>query len=314
MDDRPLTTKDPEVRFLAALFLLLSFFVLGSYIIGSQVKRGNVSTPAEGGTTFPPVELEAKAVYVYDARTKKVLYVQNEDVRMPLASLTKVMSALVATEIAPDYGVVTISLEALKAEGDSGLKVGEKWSLKNLLDFSLISSSNDGIHAVALALGALGRFNATEDEAIQDFVTKMNMKASDLGLKNTYYWNESGLDQSEVKGGAYGTAKDMAELLNYILVHHPELLEATQEVRATLSSDTYNHEAKNTNMLAAVIPGLLASKTGFTDTAGGNLAFVFDPELGRPIIVTILGSTSSGRFEDAEKLVAATLEYIGSEQ
>jgi len=68
--------------------------------------------------------------------------------------------------------------------------------------------------------------------------------------------------------------------------------------------------ARNTNKMASDTPGLIGSKTGYTGTAGGNLAFVFDPELGRPIIITVLGSTAEGRFEDAKKLIDATLNYL----
>ena len=139
----------------------------------------------------------------------------------------------------------------------------------------------------------------------------MNRKAGELGLRNTYFGNETGLDESDIKGGAYGTAKDMSTLLEYILVHNPELFVATTEVRTTIPSlDNREHVAKNTNDIVAEIPGLRASKTGFTNTAGGNLVFVFDPELGRPIIVSILGSTEEGRFEDARTLVSAVMEYL----
>src|SRR5581483_3055251 len=106
----------------------------------------------------------------------------------------------------------TITHDAIATEGDSGLKEGEKWNLKNLLDFSLVSSSNDGIRAVALSLGALASANATEKEIVDDFVRLMNKKADELDLKDTYFWNETGLDETEYKGGAYGTAHDIAML------------------------------------------------------------------------------------------------------
>ena len=283
-----------------------------SYVIGVRVERKDISAPTEvAGNSFPKVELQAKAAYVYDARNQSVIYAQNENTRMPLASLTKVMTALVAQELSPEYGTVVVSRDALLAQGDSGLHAGERWSLRDLLDFSLITSSNDGMRAVALALGALDRSEANPEEVINDFVNQMNSKASALDLKNTYYWNETGLDESDVKGGAYGTAKDMSMLMSYIVTYHPEIIEATRQSAATIYSlDELGHEARNTNALAGSIPGLLASKTGYTNTAGGNLTLVFDPELGRPIVVTVLGSTERGRFEDASKLISATLEYI----
>ena len=116
---------------------------------------------------------------------------------------------------------------------------------------------------------------------------------------------------SDIKGGAYGSAEDMSILLEYILSREPTLLEATKEVTTTLYSLNDNlHVASNTNSLVSEIPGLKASKTGFTDNAGGNLVVIFDPELGRPIIITVLGSTGEGRFEDMRALVSAVMKYI----
>jgi serine-type D-Ala-D-Ala carboxypeptidase (penicillin-binding protein 5/6) len=305
------TSREGEIRFVFTLFVVLSLFVVTSYVLGSRVKREDVSVPTRTAAVFPEVALRAKGAYVYDARTKAVLYAKNENERLSLASLTKLMSAVVAREISPAYGTVTVSGDALKAEGDSGLMEDERWSLSDLLDFSLVSSSNDGIRAVALSLGALSSFNANEEEIMNDFVRKMNSKAVELDLKNTYFWNETGLDESTVKGGGYGTAKDISLLLEYIIENEPVLLEATREKQTVITSiDNFEHVATNTNRLTSETPGLIGSKTGYTDTAGGNLAFVFDPELGRPIIITVLGSSASGRFEDAKKLIDATLAYL----
>jgi D-alanyl-D-alanine carboxypeptidase len=308
--------KESEVRFFFVLFIGLSLLVVSSYVLGAKVERDDFSMPTLTAMgEFPGVELEAKSAYVYDARTKEVIFAKNENQRLPLASLTKVMAALVAKELSPDYGTVTVTQGALAPEGDSGLRVGERWRLRDLLDFSLVSSSNDGIHAVALSLGALSKADVSEEQIVEDFVREMNEKAHELDLRNTYFWNETGLDESDVKGGAYGTARDMALLLEYILGSQPELLEATRDTEALVHSlDNLEHTARNTNQLTPEIPGLLASKTGFTSTAGGNLVFAFDPELGRPIIVSVLGSSASGRFVDARKLVDATLEYLSGEK
>lgn len=311
--------RSTEVRLFLILATTLFVLLVLSFVFGLKVERKDSSVPSKAAfQPFPTVLIKAKAAYVYDARTKTVLFAKNENTRLPLASLAKIMSALVAEDSSPLYGTVTVSSEALQAEGDSGLYRDEKWSLKNLLDFSLVTSSNDGMRAVALSLGALSRAGASSEEIINDFVGEMNRKAGDIGLKNTYFWNETGLDlptgkagESAVKGGAYGTARDMGVLLEYVLVHHPDLFSATREVATTLRSfDNRLHKAKNTNSIIAEIPGLLASKTGLTDTAGGNLVIAFDPELGRPIIISILSSTEEGRFNDVRILVGAVMEYI----
>ncbi len=309
-------SKESEMRFFLSLFVALAILIVASFVLGSRVERSDQSAPTRTALkSFPTVTLQAKSAYVYDARTKEVLFAKNENVRIPLASVTKIMSALVAKELSPEYGTITITESSLKTEGDSGLLVNEKWLLKDLLDFSLVSSSNDGIHAVALALGALKDSKASDKEVEADFVRAMNAKAAELHLKNTYFWNETGLDESNVKGGAYGTARDMATLLEYVITRQPEMLDATRESSAVITSlDNLQHKVKNTNALASDTPGLLGSKTGYTDIAGGNLVFVFDPELGRPIIVTVLGSTAEGRFQDAQKLINATLKYLKGEE
>ena len=312
MNNQFFVTSKSEVRFFLILAVTLLFLLVTSFIFGLKVERKDRSVPTERASQpFPMVVLEAKAAYVYDVRTQTVLFAKNENTRMPLASLAKIMSALVAEDLSPLYGTVTINEEALQAEGDNGLLKDERWTLKDILDFSLLTSSNDGMHAVALALGALEKAGANSKEIINDFVGEMNGKARELGLQNTYFWNETGLDESDIKGGAYGTARDMSTLLEYILRHYPEMLEDTRKATTTLLSlNNYPHVARNTNSIVAEIPGLLVSKTGLTNTAGGNLVIVFDPELGRPIIVSILGSTEGGRFEDARILINAVMEYI----
>ena len=314
MDNQLLTARSSEIRLFILLSVALALLLIISFVFGLKVERGDVSVPSKvASESFSTVVVRAKAVYIYDVRTKTVLFAKNENTRMPLASLVKIMSALVAEDLGPLHSTITVSGEALKAEGDNGLYKDEKWALKDILDFSLMTSSNDGMRAVALSLGALSRAGASPEEIINDFVGEINRKAGILGLKNTYFWNETGLDESDIKGGAYGTAKDISVLLEYILTHNPALFAATKEATTRFQSlDNHLHVATNTNDIVAEIPGLLISKTGFTDTAGGNLAIVFDPELGRPIIISILGSTEEGRFEDARILIAAIMEYISN--
>jgi serine-type D-Ala-D-Ala carboxypeptidase (penicillin-binding protein 5/6) len=315
-----------ELKFLGALGLIALGLFISSQILGVRIERGDHSTPTSPAKVFPSISIIAKAAYVYDLSREEAIYSHNEAVPMPLASLTKIMAALVAKESAPDYSVITIDSEALKARGDSGLYSGEKWLLKDLLDFSLVTSSNDGMRAIALALGALSHSDSTPEEIATDFVRMMNEKALEIGLENTYFYNETGLDFLDVGDdlvkrdeernlpGAYGSAKDVASILRYILFNHSSMLEATRTANIIFYSlDNREHLARNTNKIINELPGLIGSKTGFTGMAGGNLMVVFDPEIGRPIIVVVLGSTPEGRFEDVLKLVNATMEYITAE-
>ncbi len=139
----------------------------------------------------------------------------------------------------------------------------------------------------------------------------MNRDAETLGLTKTTFFNESGLDENMTRAGAYGSARDMATLFAYMIEHHPDLLEATRYQSFTIPSDTAStHMAVNTNSIVAQIPGLIGSKTGFTDLAGGNLVIAYDASLNHPIIITVLGSTYDGRFTDTQALITATNAYL----
>lgn len=313
MHNFKLLTNKFEIRIFSVLGAILVGLLTFSFVLGTQVQRKNVSSPTKVvvADPFDKVEIVARAAYVYDIRNNQMLYAKNPNDRMPLASLTKIMTAVVALERAPTHSTIVINRAAIRSNGDSGLRVGERWSLNKLLDFSLLTSSNDGVQAVALALGALSLANPTEKVAVEDFVSQMNKKADEIGMKNTYYFNVTGLDESNQKGGAYGTSEDVAKLFSYALKKHPEIFEATTQKEMKITSlDNVVHTAKNTDVVVNYIPGIKGSKTGFTDLAGGNLVVAFDPELGRPIIISILGSTEVDRFKDMIKLVEASLEKI----
>ncbi len=301
------------IRPLAALVLIIVGAAGVWLFIGNLPEKKDSAAKEEVSLTSPfdNVYITAKAAYVYDARTKEVLYAKNEDLRLPLASVTKAMTALVAKEESAPDKVIVVGSDALSVTGDSGLYKGERWSLKDLLDFSLTSSSNDGMQAIANSLGALNQLSATPEERGEDFVRQMNKKAEELSMKNTYFFNPTGLDESVIQGGAYGTAKDITVLFDYILRYYPSLLEATKNREITVNSlDNLVHTAENTDSNVSEIPGIKASKTGFTDIAGGNLVVAFDPELGRPIIITVLGSTAEDRFTDVLTLVKASMKSL----
>lgn len=258
---------------------------------------------------FTKLKLKAKAVSVYDVNSGRTIFAINSDTQLPLASITKLMTALTAVELLGEDSKITIKSEFLREEGDSGLAISESWNLKDLLDFSLVSSSNDGARSVASVIGAAKLNSPDYDLGRKQFIEKMNVKAKDIGLKQAFFVNETGLDVGDVSGG-YASATDVSNLMKYLIQKHPEVIEATRYESLNIKSDSKNHKAQNTNDIVNSIPGLIASKTGFTDLAGGNLVIAFDASLNKPIIVTVLGSTQNGRFEDVQKLVNASLEYF----
>lgn len=296
------------IVFLGAVFIVILIVVFTGDNPNSSVadiENSDIYRP----DVFESISLEARAAYVWDVNGQKVLYALNEEAQLPLASLTKLMTAITAVEILPESSVVTIDEIALVEEGDSGLYANERWNVKDLIGFMLVVSSNDGASAVANVAGLFkSNFPTRNGESRKAFIKAMNTKVKEIGLNQTYFINPTGLDANGKIGGGYGSARDVTLLLEYIIINAPEIVEATRyDSLEFLSLSDISHIATNTNSVVNTIPGLIASKTGFTDLAGGNLVIAFDAGLNHPIIISVLGSTAEGRFRDIEKLVAASL-------
>ncbi len=307
--------KIPKILHIFNIILLGGVFFM-VFILNQnfQSKKEEIliaETQAKKLSVFENIETKASAVYVYDLSQNKALYKKNETVQLPLASITKLMTALVAVELLPDNSKITIRSDFLKEEGDSGLLVSESWNMRDLLDFSLVTSSNDGARSIASVIGAVNLSTDDYDVGRKEFLDKMNKKAQDMGLTQTFFVNETGLDISSDISGGYGSAVDVNEIMKYLILNYPDVLEPTKYQNIEVVSNSKNHRGRNTNNFIGEIPGLIGSKTGFTNMAGGNLTIAFDAGLGQPVIVTVLGSTQEGRFEDVRLLVDATLKYLG---
>lgn len=307
--------KDQAVWWLLLSLFLISgafFLTLWTWSKAGEVETQNnhnslVQTPTTTpkAVFFKDLEIEAKSFVIYDPQTNQVIYSQDAETARPLASLTKVMTALAATELAsPDDTTVVIDENALAEDGDIGLRPYSLWKLKNLLNLTLVSSSNDGAKAIANAVSAI---------STKDFVAEMNRQAMEIGLSSANFFNATGLDLPSGGAGAYGSPKDVARLFAYVLKNKPELLAATKESHLKETSmENEVYYASNTNSLASEIPGLLASKTGYTQAAGGNLAVVANLGLNRPIVFVVMGSSQTGRFRDMEKLITKTQAYLAN--
>ncbi|HEU5114519.1 MAG TPA: hypothetical protein VFT82_02000 [Candidatus Paceibacterota bacterium] len=274
----------------------------------APVSLVEISTTTRALPLFPQTDIEAQSAYVYDAFSGKTLYEKDPDTERPLASLTKLMSALTASMVAPDYLLVRITPDDIREEGDTGLYVDESWNISDLLDYTLITSSNDGIRAIAEAGGSI--ISSTSTDPVDLFVAKMNSLAKQIGLTETHFVNQSGLDVSKTLSGGYGSARDIVMLVNYIIKNKPRLVEATTLQKADIPSKQYDHVAVNTDVSIPNIPNIIASKTGYTDLAGGNLVVAFNAGLNHPVIISVLGSTYEGRFTDLVTLVKSTLTYL----
>jgi D-alanyl-D-alanine carboxypeptidase (penicillin-binding protein 5/6) len=285
---------------------------------------GSLNHPSDSDivlNTYSPFDIdsiEASSVFIYDVSSGEVVYEKNADEVRPLASITKVMTAFTALDFYDDSSIITIDKRALSSEGDTGLLLNESWKFKNLLNFTMLTSSNDGATALAIKSKKNDLLDSTDPEALaaiassteEQFVARMNEKAADLGLSSLRFNNETGLDLSPLVSGAYGSAKDVGLLMSSIIKDHPEILAVTKyDDHYFTSQNGIAHLARNTDTVVNKIPGILASKTGYTDLAGGNLAIAFDIEIGHPIVVVVLGSSYEGRFNDVVALASSTRAF-----
>ncbi|MDO8514116.1 MAG: serine hydrolase [bacterium] len=303
-------------RFLGAATLVLMFFASASLTAAylSNIQAGAQAQMASASTVidpFAPLSLDAKAVYVADLATGKVLYAKNEDVQLPLASLAKVMLALAVSEaLAPD-AIVTVPPHSTPDGAPKRLPDGTQWHAQDLIDFTLVASSNEGASVLAEAADSV--LSRIYKEAKRGGATlwRMNDLALNLGLTHTYFLNESGLDLSETQAGAFGSARDIALLFAYAASTSPARFEATARGGEVFRSlDGAKATVVNTDKILGEIPGLVMGKTGATDLAGGNLGVIFDVGPAHPVVAVVLHSTDEGRFSDMRKLVTAAQAAI----
>ena len=243
------------------------------------------------------LEVAGKSAILMDMATGSVLYEQNPHEKLPPASVTKVMTMLLVME-AIDSGkigwddTVTVS-ESAAAKGGSQiyLKVGETMSVSDMLKSVAVSSANDC--ACALAEHIAGLESA--------FVEKMNIRAGQLGMKDTHFVNCTGLDDDENAKEHLTSAYDIAIMSRELMLNHPDIQKFT-----TIWMDTVRGGAfglSNTNKLVRFYPGATGLKTGFTSSAGYCLSATAQRD-GLGLIAVVLGAkTSQERFAGCKAML-----------
>lgn len=289
---------------LAVIFILilLTFKVPAPHLAANSLL--SLTDSREGRKVFTIDNIEAKSAYVFDISQNKVLYEKDSSEALPLASLTKLMTILLLEEKAPANVFIPISKGAVSEPEGEGMQTGDRFKKEDLEEFTLAASSNDGAWAAAEYLGGGN---------IENFSLLMNERARGLQLSSLNFSNPTGLDiitPSERLFGASGSAKDIAGLLEYIYKNHPQVLAKTRAGEISITSSAGRTvTATNTNEALENIPQIIAGKTGYTLVAGGNLVFIFDAGFDHPIVVSILGSSEKGRFDDAKKITDAVFKY-----
>lgn len=251
-------------------------------------------------------DIKAKSAIVTELNSGNILFSKNSEEELPIASITKLITTLVAIEKFKQDNVsnILINEDHLTPEGDSGLFVGQIWGVKDLIDFTLITSSNDA--AKALSISAFG------DEESK-FVADMNQLSRKIGLANTFFVNETGLDINlESEAGAISTANDVSKILKYIYENNMNEFITSSNNKKLLRNIDAIYELENTNKSVNKIPGVILSKTGYTDLAGGNLAIITDVGINNPVAIVVLGSSLEERENDILELYNETMKYYSN--
>jgi serine-type D-Ala-D-Ala carboxypeptidase (penicillin-binding protein 5/6) len=279
-------------------------FLIGFLVVNDFKNLKNLNDFVyEKEPIFEVNNLVAQSAMVTELNTGKILFKLNEKEVRPIASITKLVTVLLAEDEFTNKNTKSIIIDEndLTAFGDSGLAIGQKWSLSDLIDYVLITSSNDG--AKALALEAF-------DNNENTFISKMNSLSNKMGLSNTFFASETGLDiVSGEEAGALSTAEDVTKILNYIIKNKPEVFAASTKPSDIIWINDKEFNFNNTNSIVGRLPNPLISKTGYTYTAGGNLAVVIDFGLNNPISIVVLGSTREERENDVLRIIEGLNNY-----
>ncbi len=216
-------------------------FVLALYIIGNSLTVGAVND-------------SALSSIVINGKTRSIIYSKNSCSKLPMASTTKIMTALILAEYNTPEKEVTVTAPMVAVEGSSmGLRVGDIVTYNDLMYGILLCSGNDAANTVAMSICG----------STQKFAELMNNKAAELGLKNTHFVTPSGLDAD----GHYTTAYDLALLASFALEN-----EYFKQVAATksilLNYGGSSQYLSNHNKLLKIYDGAVGVKTGYTSKAG----------------------------------------------
>jgi D-alanyl-D-alanine carboxypeptidase (penicillin-binding protein 5/6) len=248
----------------------------------SFIKK-QLDIPEKNSNYFEPNHIWSKSHILLDARSSQILSKKNEHERMPIASTTKIMTAIIALENYQLDDIVTISEKSSsQIPYKIGLAIGEKITVRDLIYAILIRSGNDAAYALAEHMG------------YENFIQKMNKKTEYLGLKNTYFKDPAGLDDE-----GYSTPYDLAHITNYALKYElfKEIIN-TQEKTISSIDGAHTHSFENSNRLIMPNEELYyqystGGKTGFTYKAGRCMVNV--SQKNNIILISVILNT----FEDS---------------
>lgn len=263
-------------------------------VFGNEREVVSPYVPVVDVARLDALELEAHNVHIFDMLTEQTLYQRGLKESVPLASLTKLMTALIVLEELPFIDHVKVTARDLRVEGDAGLREGT-YSTMELLEALLVASSNDAAETLA---------RTYESVTGVSFVARMNERAQEAGWHSFVFNSPSGLD-TQGKPSAMGSLLDVAHLHSAVFGAFSQLLHTTTQRSIFLTDMGTN--IYNTNKHVERMQGVLSSKTGFTNTAGGNLSIITTYQ-GRPTVITVTDSTRKGRFDDMQSILDVLIQ------
>lgn len=264
-----------------------------------QVLGVNLWTPSDSelkNLSNKP-EISAKSAIAYDLTKNKIIFEKNSKEKLPMASLTKIMTAIIALENKKENDQYYVSKNSLVGENSMGLTDGEVYTLDELLHGLMMVSGNDAAEALADNY-PLGREN---------FIEAMNKKVKAFGLTDTNFTNPSGL---EGDGNQYTTAYDLLVITKYALSNFPEFRDvvSTYEFHIPYSESHKELWLYNEINLLTSYPGVKGVKDGYTPEAGLCLVTYLDYQ-DRQIIGVILGSEN--RRDEMRSILDYSLKSSG---
>ena len=242
------------------------------------------------------LQVTARSVLIYDLTGNKVIFDKNSNSKVPIASLTKIMTAIISLENPKKDNKYLVRKEDLVGEDSVGFSEGEVLSLNDLLYGLILHSGNDAAEVLAN--------NFYDGRA--GFIKAMNDKAKALGLKNTNFTNPSGL---EGDGHQYSTARDLLVITRYALLNSTfSKIAATADYTIPKISTHGEYYMENETNLLTTYPGVKGVKTGYTPEAGFCLITYLD--YGEHKIIGILLG-SENRRQEMRELLDYSLKTLG---
>lgn len=286
------------VLILIAVFIVVAIPLITDFtenvLIGSQIPQNNSAVAGIQKYNIPPASknipvpsFSARAVFVKDLKSGSILYQKDASISLPIASTTKIMTALIASEYFKPNSILTVREGAGMVGSKVGLVLGEDLSFRSLLYGMLLNSGNDAAYTLA----------ENYPGGILGFVSAMNKKVSELNLTNTHFENPAGFDSPK----HYSSAKDLAAITEEALKNSQlTKIFATKETNIVSLDKKYSHQLTNLNKLLSQVKGVLGVKTGFTEGAKENLVTFVDRD-GNQTLAVILGSND--RFGESTKFI-----------